>query len=296
MPATARDLSAPPSERRLLRAAPPLVVAGLLVAVYAPTLGWLVHRWSLGVWYHSHGFLVAPIALFLAWRVLRGLGPLPATASAWGFVFLVPALLLQIVDAALRFEILSALSLVLIAPGLCLLFLGPVRTRAVWFPLFCLAFMIPVPKLVAEQVHLVLRQVSAVATEHTLGFIGYDVVREQTTLHLPFGSVQIADACSGFNALLVTVFAGCLLVYLGVTGWWRRLPRFATILPAAVLANIVRCTVLVILIGGFDAGILNTWVHDFSGVCTFLCALLLLIGVEAAVRPKRHATAAEAGP
>jgi exosortase len=250
----------------------------------------------LGVWYHSHGFLVPPIAFFLAWKALRRLGTRPVEASAWGFWFLVPAVLLQVVDAALRFELLSAVSLVLIAPGLCLLFLGKARTLAIWFPLLCLAFMIPVPKLAAEQVHLALRQISAVATEQTLSFIGYDVVRVQTTLHLPFGAVQIADACSGFNALLVTIFAGTLLVYLGVEGWWRRVLVFAAIVPAAVFANILRCTVLVILIGGFDASILQTWVHDFSGVCTFLCALFILLGVEAAVRPRIAATAGRAQP
>ncbi len=264
-----------------------LVVVGLLfLAVYMPTFQWLGKRWSMGVWYHSHGFLVLPLALYLMWRSLRAHEPGHAAGSAWGFAFLVPAILLQIADAAWRFEILSAVSLVLAICGGALLFLGLRRTKAIWFPLLLLGFMIPVPKLVAARIHLFLREITAPATEQVLAFIGYDVVREGTLLHLPFGSVQIADACSGFNALLVTIFAGCLIVYLGVEGWWRRILVLAAIFPAAILANILRCVVLVILIGGYDMDILKTWVHDFSGICTFVLALLLLLGLEALLRPR----------
>ena len=242
----------------------------------------------MGVWYHSHGFLVLPLALYMMWRTLRAQAPVPAIGSAWGFVFLVPAVLLQVADAAWRFEILSAVSLVLAILGGSLLFLGLRRTQAIWFPLLLLGFMIPVPKLIASRVHLLLREIAAPATEYVLAFIGYEVVREGTLLHMPFGSVQIADACSGFNALLVTTFAGCLIVYLGVEGWWRRVLVLAAIVPAALLANILRCVVLVILIGGYDIDILKTWVHDFSGICTFVLALLLLLGLEALLRPRAH--------
>ena len=81
-------------------------------------------------------------------RSMSGDGP-PAP-SAWGYAFAVPALLLLVLDAAIGFELLSALSLLLLLPGASLLLLGRERTRAIWFPLLFLAFAIPVPLVVAE--------------------------------------------------------------------------------------------------------------------------------------------------
>ncbi len=93
-------------------------VALLFALVYYPAVRWLIHRWSLGVWFHTHGFLVFPIALWLARDRLREIASLPRDASRWGFAFLVPAVLLQVLDAALNFEILSAVSFIVAIPGI----------------------------------------------------------------------------------------------------------------------------------------------------------------------------------
>ena len=251
-----------------------VVLIGALV--YYPTMRWLIHRWALGVWWHTHGFAVPPIAAWLAWTRLRQVSDLPRADSRLGFLFLVPAVLLQVLDAALRFEVLSAISLILAVPGLSFLLLGRERTRAIWFSLVFLLFAIPLPLVLIRKITLVLRALAASGTGAMLSAIGYDVSREGTALQVGPESIQIADACCGFSSLTALAMVALLLTYLGAARWWKGVLVLALVFPFAAIANILRCTVLSMLVVAFGPDLLHTWVHPVSGVMTFLIALSLL--------------------
>lgn len=276
---------------RRLRATGLASMALLLALVYYPTVAWLVHRWSLGVWFQLHGFAVFPIAIWLAHLRLRRFAGPPPTPCRWGFLFLLPALALQVLDAALRTELLSAVSFFLIIPGLCLLFLGRARTKAIWFPLLFLGFAVPIPLLAARSIHLVLRHVAAAGTGHVLDFLGYEVSRQATSLQVGPHAIEIADACSGFSTLTALLMVGLLLCYLARARAPRAALLLALVFPIAMLANLVRCILLIMLVAAFDADILGTMVHPGSGVATFLLGLFLLMAVERWMLTPREASA-----
>jgi len=255
-------------------------VAALFALVYAPTAIWFVDRWSMGIWWHVHGFVVFPIAIWLAWQRLRSLPPEPPSSSAWGFAFLVPAALLQVLDAMLRFEILSAVSMLLAIAGLALLLLGRARTKAIWFPLLFLGFAIPIPLLVARPVHLVLRHVAAAGASGALDLLGYAVHRDGFLIEIGSQRLEIADACSGFSTLMALLMVGLLLAYLGRARWWRGALLVLLVLPAAAAANVARCILLSMFIAAFGMDVLKTSVHPISGVVTFVVALGLILGAE----------------
>src|SRR4029078_3216337 len=96
-------------------------------------------------------------AAYFIWQGLRPLERLPRDASAWGFAFLIPALVLEIIDTGIGSQILAAISIVVALPGLSLLFLGGARTKAIAFPLSFTCFMLPIPLALTEQIHLWLR-------------------------------------------------------------------------------------------------------------------------------------------
>jgi exosortase len=262
----------------------------LFALVYAPTAAWFVDRWSMGVWWHVHGFLVFPLAIWLAWSRLRSLPPEPPSSSAWGFAFLVPAAFLQVLDAMLGFEILSAVSMLLAICGLALLLLGGRRAKAIWFPLLFTGFAIPIPLFVARPVHLALRHVAAASTEGVLGFLGYDVRRDGFHLSVGPEKLEVADACSGFSALMAMLMVGLLLAYLSKARAWRGGLLVLWVVPAAIAANVARCILLSMLIAAFGGGILHTAVHPVSGMFTFAAALALVLAVDrvllAAPRPE----------
>jgi exosortase len=255
-------------------------VAALFLFVYLPTAVWLVERWSMGVWWHVHGFAVFPIASWLARKRLRALPPAPPSHSALGFLFLAPAVLLRAIDAMAGFELLSAVSLLLALPGLALLFLGRARTRAIWFPLLFLVFALPVPLVVARPIHLALRHVAAVGTAGVLDFLGYEVHRNGMNLQVGPEGIEIADSCSGFSTLLALLMVGLLLAYLARARWWRGALLAAWVVPAAAAANVVRCILLTMFAVAFGGDILATALHPLSGVFTFAAALGLLLGLE----------------
>ncbi len=284
----------PPPMSGVLRKPGVWAVAALFALVYAPTAVWFVERWSMGVWWHIHGFVVFPVAFWLGWRRLRSLPPSPPSHSALGFLFLVPAALLQVLDAMLGFEILSAASMLLAILGLALLLLGRERAKAIWFPLLFLGFAIPIPLFVARPIHMVLRQISAVGTTGALDLLGYDVHR--TGLHLEVGPerLEIADACSGFSTLMAMLMVAPLLGYLGRMRWWKAALMVLAVFPAALAANVARCILLSMLIVAFGSGILSTAVHPISGMFTFAVALGLLLGLERLLTPQPPPAPAEA--
>jgi exosortase len=266
-------------------------VAALFALTYAPTAVWFVERWSMGVWWHVHGFLVFPAAIWLARGRLLSLPPSPLTHSALGFLLLVPAALLQALDAMLGFEILSAISMLLAIAGLVLLLLGRERTKAIWFPLLFLAFAVPIPLFVARPIHMMLRQVAAAGTDGALDLLGYDVRRTGLLIEVGPERIEIADACSGFSTLMALLMISMLLAYLGRARPWRAVLLVLSVLPAAAAANVARCILLSMLVAAFGHGILETAVHPVSGVATFAIAMALLLGLERLlVKPKEVPT------
>lgn len=250
--------------------------AGLAViavaALYAPTVVWLWERWTLSVWHNAHGALVPPVAMYLAYLELKVLRGRPVTGSASGFLFVVPALLLHVLDTAMHTELVSAVSLVLILPGLSLLFLGVARTRAIAFPLAFMVFALPIPLSLTETLHLALRHVATAATAAIVPLLGIDVFAEGTTLHLARGDLGIADACSGFSTLYAAAAVACLTAS-QTDGLRRRLLVLASAAPLAIAANILRVVFLVIVVNASGMNVLETWIHPASGLMTFALSL-----------------------
>src|SRR5688572_9842113 len=248
------------------------ILAGELLLLYAPTLIWLFDRWTLSVWHHAHGLLIPPFVAYFVYHELARVRSLPRTSSAWGFAILVPALLLIAVDAGIHTEILSAVSLVIALPGLALLFLGVQRTRAILLPLSFLAFALPIPLAFTEQIHWQLRLVATAAARFTLPLLGIPAFAEGTTLHLPPGNLEIADACSGFSTVYASIAVAFLTAY-STPHPGRRVLVLLIAVPLAIAANIIRVVSLSAFVVWEGAWILDSVLHPLFGLMTFVIAL-----------------------
>jgi exosortase len=282
------DAALPPTvEVRNRRWLVPLA-AVLLALVYAPTFRWLWGRWTMSVWHNAHGMFIPPLVAWFAWQELKRVGHLPASSSVWGFALLVPALALHVVDTGLHTQLLSAISIVIAAPGLALLFLGAPRTRAIAFPLAFLAFMLPIPLAATERAHLVLRQVATWGASHIVPWLGIPVYVEGTSMHLANGVLQIADACSGFSTLYASLAVAFLTAYT-CPDWRRRIVVLVAAVPVAIAANLVRVVLLAVMVywKGFD--ILETPFHVMTGLLTFVLALPVIFWLGRAPAPPETA-------
>jgi len=261
-----------------------------IVAVYAPTAVWLWGRWTLSVWHNAHGALVPPVVAYLVYGELKHARTLPVGTSHWGFAILIPALLLQVIDTGMHTELLSAVSLVLILPGLSLLFLGAARTRAIAFPLCFMAFALPIPLSLTETLHLALRHVAVAAVSVVAPLVGIPVFAEGTTLHMAAGDLGIADACSGFSTLYAAAAVACLTAW-QVDGWKRRLLVLTSAAPLAIGANVIRIMILVAVVASTGLDVLDTWIHPASGMLTFALALPVIFWLGRTPVSKRDVAA-----
>jgi exosortase len=260
--------------RALTRPQQALLALGLveLVVLFAPTVSWLFDRWTLSIWHNAHGLMIPPIVAYFAHQELKPLADRPRRSSAWGFAFLIPALLLHAVDAGMHTQLLSAVAIFLALPGLSLLLLGVERSRAIAFPLAFLAFALPIPLGLTEQIHLQLRHVATAGTATIVPWFGIPVFVEGTTLHMATGSLQVADACSGFSTLYAAAAVACLTAWSAPT-LGRRILVLLAAAPLAIAANLLRVVILVLLVVWRGDQILETFIHPASGMMTFALAL-----------------------
>src|SRR5204862_2153558 len=119
--------------------------------------------------------------------------------------------------------------------------------RAIAFPLAFLVFALPIPLGLTEHIHLVLRHIVANSTAALVPLLGVPVFREGTSLHLAAGSVQVADACSGFSTLYAAVAVAFLTAY-STQSTTRRALVLLLAAPLAIASNVLRVILLVLLV------------------------------------------------
>jgi len=248
------------------------LVALLLVALYAPTAVWLWDRWTLSVWHNGHGILIALVVIYLIWGELKRKKDLPRDANPWGFLVLLPALVIHMLDAGIHTQLLSAAGLFLALPGFSLLFLGTQRTKAILFPLSTLFLTLPIPLFFTENIHLALRYIATDSVAWLLPFFDVPVFASGTLLQIPNGALQVADACSGFSTLYATITVAILTAYF-CPDKKRRILVLLIAVPVAIGVNIVRVLVLTLLVHWFGLDVLATSAHEISGLATFVVAL-----------------------
>jgi exosortase len=247
----------------------------LLLILYLPTLLWLWGRWTMSVWQNGHGILVFALVMYLMGRELHKLKDLPSSANGWGFIILIPSLLLYMLDTGINTQLLSSLAMISSFVGLSLLFLGGVKTKTILFPLLSLILTLPIPLVFTEAMHLMLRHIATKSVAFLLSKMGIPVFSSGTVLEIEGGTLMVADACSGFATLYAAITIAILTAYF-CNSSKRRIILLLIAAPLAVAVNIIRVLVLALLVNYYGLNILATSAHELSGLLTFMVALPIL--------------------
>jgi len=246
-----------------------------LLILYLPTLLWLWGRWTMSVWQNGHGILVFALVMYLMGRELHKLKDLPSSANGWGFIILIPSLLLYMLDTGINTQLLSSLAMISSFVGLSLLFLGGVKTKTILFPLLSLILTLPIPLVFTEAMHLMLRHIATKSVAFLLSKMGIPVFSSGTVLEIEGGTLMVADACSGFATLYAAITIAILTAYF-CNSSKRRIILLLIAAPLAVAVNIIRVLVLALLVNYYGLNILATSAHELSGLLTFMVALPIL--------------------
>jgi exosortase B len=153
--------------------------------------------------------------------------------------------------------------------------------KAMWFPLFFILFMIPLPGVLLDAVTLPMKMAVSYVAESVLFWVGYPIARAGVILQIGPYQLLVADACAGMHTLISLEALG--LLYLNVVkhnSLFRNVTLAILIVPISFTANVIRVMVLTLVTYHFGDEAGQGFVHGFAGMVLFIVALMLIMSVD----------------
>ena len=257
------------------------IVVGLF-AMYLPTF----YNLSGRLWQsddHAHGPFVLLIALFLFWqkRAVLLTNKEVENQPLLGGLFFIFGLLLYLLGRSQDILVFDVGSLVPVVMGLILMTRGYKTLMAVWFPVFFLLFLLPIPGFIIDAVTLPMKIAVSYVAESILYWFDYPVARNGVVLFVGPYQLLVADACAGLQTLISLEAMGLLYLHLVKHDSFLRNCLLAlAIIPISFTANVTRVLTLILVTYYFGDDVGQSYLHDFAGLFLFMVALVLIISVD----------------
>ena len=132
-----------------------------------------------------HGPIVLATGVWLIWRRWDDIASRAVPGSppgAWAALGL--ALLLYIFGRAFDFLSLEALALIAVGGAIAYSFIGLRVLQSLWFPIFYLLFLVPMPGWFIDQITAPLKQFVSYSAETLLSSAGYAIARQGVVLYV----------------------------------------------------------------------------------------------------------------
>lgn len=273
----ADELSQQRQERRFLigKQWRVLIISLLLAALYADVLASLVEDWW-GNESYSHGFLVVPLAFYIAWKQRHTILAIPVAPSAQGIYMTGIGCLLFTVGKLGAEFFATRISLVLVVAGLVWTFWGTKRLRHFGFPLLLVASVVPLPVIVYNSLAAPLQLLASNLATHAAQSFGVSVYRDGNIIQLADTSLGVAEACSGLRSLGSLTVGALLVGFLERFGIWTRVGLFVFSIPIAIFFNVVRVTGTALL-AERDPDLAMGFYHSISGWLIFVAGFGTLL-------------------
>ena len=251
-----------------------------LVSLFVFVFFFVIKGLILDWWTHaeySHGFIIPFISAYLIWRSRKELQECPKTQSLIGFAFFLLSLGVFLLGWVGQEEFVQRLSLPLTLLGLVLFLAGKNAFAMVLFPIGYLFLMIPIPYTFYKPLSLKLRLLDADLTTLWSSSLGVPIFQEGYLLHLPYITLEVADACSGVLSIIALLALGIFYVHLLQLRSWKRLILWTLLIPVSILANVVRIVTIVVIVHYSGNWILDTTFHQFNGTFNFLLGFMAIV-------------------
>ena len=227
------------------------------------------------------------IVLYLFWKKREYLHPDPNlnTSPLSGSLIFVFGLLFYVLGRSqdiLMFEIGSQ---ILVLAGILLISCGIRALKALWFPLFFLFFMIPLPGVIIDALTLPMKMAVSYVADDVLFWLGYPIARVGVMLQIGQYQLLVADACAGMHTLISLEALG--LLYLNLVkhdSVLRNVTLAFFIIPISFIANVTRVIILILVTYYFGDGAGQGFVHGFAGMVLFIVALTLIMAVDSVLQ------------
>jgi exosortase B len=283
----------PGTDRRIDPVVPGALLLGA-AALYGPTWWDFLH----GFWRaysQGHEPLVLGVCLWLLWRKRDELARIdrPRGAPRAAAALLAFGLLLYLLGRTQQFLRIELVSQVAVIAAVVLHFKGRAGLKAVWFSLFFLLFVVPLPYATVMAITGPLKTGVSVVATSVMAALGFPIGRSGVVITVGQYQLLVAEACAGLQTMFTLEAMGLLYTNLMA---YRSPVRSALmallVVPVAFFANVVRVVVLVLVTYHFGDEVGQGFVHGFAGMVLFAVALLFIMLLDrglAWVLPRRWA-------
>ena len=175
---------------------------------------------------------------------------------------------------------ISTLSLAPLLYGLISYVYGINIAKALSFPVLYLLLLVPPPLGILDSVTLPMRYGISVITEATLKLFHYPITREGLLLSIGNHEIFMGQPCSGFRSLITIFSLALVYVYISKGILARKLILVFSIVPLALIGNLIRIIILCLVTYYFGQVMGQGFFHYFSGLVIFIIIILGLIGME----------------
>ena len=253
------------------------LTAALFAFLYARPIRLLVWDW----WNNpeaGHGLLLAPIALYLAWKA--GLDTQATPNRLLGGALIVGGVAFRyIADLASELFTMRG-SMLMAALGITIWYFGYQQARRWWLTFTLLALSIPLPEVVLSRIALPLQFTASQIGAGLLSWRDIPVRLAGNVIQIPGHELFVAEACSGLRSLTALLSLSVLLGALVLRKAVSRGVLLAASIPIAIMLNGVRVFLTGFLVYFVDPKMGEGFMHLTEGWMIFVVAFALLGGVS----------------
>ncbi|MFW2850470.1 exosortase V [Sphingomonas sp. TX0543] len=270
----------------------PILVIGLLAVIVPVMIHVGQESWSTEQ--GAHGPIVLATGLWLLsreWGAARAIAR-PGSWLVGGVLLavLLPLYLFARVTSIVEIEGATMYAIVLTT---AYLLWGAATIRVVWFPLFYLAFMFPPPDTLFAMLTQPLKIAISQWAVGILHAAGYPIAGSGVSIQIGQYDMLVAAACAGLNSMISLTALGMFYIYIRHSANWRyMLFLVACILPVAIVANLVRVIILLLVTYHFGEAAGQGFIHEAAGLTMFMSALLGIFLIDSLAAPIRDRLAA----
>jgi len=252
-----------------------LFVISIFLWAFWPGCIELIQTWSNNEDY-SHGFLIIPVVFYLIWIHQPQLDLEKRTLNWFGLFVVIVGIILYLAGLLAQVRTFVSLSVVVTLWASIFFLLGYSFFKKFAWELFILIFMVPLPARLYASLTLPLQLGVTKISSWVLQLFGIPVYLEGNILQLSNVTLEVVNACSGLRSILTIIVMAFVVSCMTFQPNFRRVLLIVVAIPLAMLANLIRVTVIALFAQQGNTGFVDGTGHTILGLVLFGLSLLLL--------------------
>jgi exosortase A len=238
--------------------------------MYRETVASAVALWSKDPF--AHGYVVVPVALYLAWERRDRLTALRPRPAFWAVPVLGLLAFLWLLGNLTGTAVIQQICLLAMIAGFVWGVFGSAAARVLVFPMAFIVFALPL----GDRLVPVLQDLTARFAVKMLSLSGVPVLLQGHVISIPGSSWQVAQACSGINYLTSSLAIGYLYAGTAYRYWGHRIGFLVASALVPLIANGVRVYTTILIASHGGTGIVAGMEHYLYGWLVFTVIMGLL--------------------